>query len=29
MCSNITKDFESDRGWLIYGNPAKQIKLAK
>ena len=27
MCSNITKDFVSDQGWLIYGSPAKQIKL--
>ena len=26
MCSNITKDFKMD-GWLIYGTPAKQIKL--
>lgn len=29
MCSSITKDFKSDRGWLIYGNPAKQIKLVE
>lgn len=26
MCSNITKDFDID-GWLIYGTPARQIKL--
>jgi UDP-N-acetylglucosamine acyltransferase len=26
MCSNITKDFNME-GWLIYGTPAKQIKL--
>lgn len=26
MCSNVTKDFKMD-GWLIYGTPAKQIKL--
>jgi len=26
MCSNVTKDFDID-GWLIYGTPARQIKL--
>jgi UDP-N-acetylglucosamine acyltransferase len=26
MCSNVTKDFNIN-GWLIYGSPAKQIKL--
>lgn len=26
MCSNVTKDFNID-GWLIYGTPARQIKL--
>jgi len=26
MCSSITKDFEID-GWLIYGSPARQVKI--
>ena len=26
MCSNITKDFDIE-GWLIYGSPARQVKL--
>lgn len=26
MCSNITRDFNIE-GWLIYGSPAKQIRL--
>ena len=26
MCSNVTKDFDIS-GWLIYGTPARQIKL--
>jgi UDP-N-acetylglucosamine acyltransferase len=27
MRSNITESFEGNRGWLVYGNPAKKVKL--
>lgn len=26
MCSNVNKDFNGDN-WLIYGNPAKRVKI--